>query len=179
MTLIVEDGTGKANAEAFCDTSYADTYHSNLGNTAWAALDPATKEAKLRVATNWLTQHYRLRWKGWRSGPTQRLDWPRLGVFIRDVAAYPTGGRLSGWNYMIAANEIPALVKDACCELALLAITDNLTPTLTQTREEFQTGPIKVKYAKGSPQTKRYPHVFAILQPLLNSGGGNVMRTSR
>ena len=45
MTLIVEDGTGLANAESYVSVADATTYHANIGNTAWAAItSDATKE---------------------------------------------------------------------------------------------------------------------------------------
>ena len=78
MSLIVEDGTGRADAESYASVSVADAYHTARGNTAWAALaTTALKEAALRKATDYLGQTYGLRWKGYRMTTTQALDWPR------------------------------------------------------------------------------------------------------
>ena len=53
MTLVIEDGTGKSNAESYISVADADTYHSNRGNTDWAALTTAEKERLLRIATDY------------------------------------------------------------------------------------------------------------------------------
>ena len=52
MSLVVEDGTGKADAESYISVADADTYHSNRGNTDWAALTTTEKEQLLRGATD-------------------------------------------------------------------------------------------------------------------------------
>jgi hypothetical protein len=180
VALIVEDGTGLATAESYASVAEADLYHSNLGNTSWSALTTPQKEQYLRQATNFLVQRYRTRWKGWRAYTVQRLDWPRLGVFLDDVAAYPTGGRLSSFAYMVAVNAVPAQVKDATCEAAYIASTGTaLTPpTLTQNRLQVKTGPIFVAYDPRSPQTPRFPVIGQILSILLNevSGAMKVVR---
>lgn len=179
MTLIVENGTGLATAESYASVAEADLYHSNLGNTAWAPLTTTQKEQYLRQATNHMTQRYRTRWKGWRAYTVQRLDWPRLGVFVEDIAAYPSGGHLSSFAYMIAANVVPDQIKDACCELALIAVTMSLTPqVLKQNKLQAKVGPVFVAYDPRSPQTPRYPVVGQILSILLNEVSGS-MRISR
>ena len=66
MSLIVEDGTGKSNAESYISVADADTYHSNRDNTDWAALTTAEKERLLRIATDYMVAVYRLRWDGYR-----------------------------------------------------------------------------------------------------------------
>lgn len=172
MALIVEDGTGLATAESYAAVSEADTYHANLGNTAWAPLATAQKEIYLRMGTNWLLQRYRPRWKGWRLKGSQRLDWPRLGVFITDAAAFATGGHLSSFAYMVDSASVPELVKNACCELALLAMSGPLTtPTLNQAKLQVKVGPMFVAYDPRSPQNPRYPVIAQILTPLLKEAG--------
>ena len=42
MALIVEDGTGLANAESYVSVADATTYHTNYGNTAWTAIIRST-----------------------------------------------------------------------------------------------------------------------------------------
>lgn len=42
--LIVEDGTGIANADSYVSVAEADAYHVAFGNDLWAAIDPTKKK---------------------------------------------------------------------------------------------------------------------------------------
>jgi hypothetical protein len=78
MALIVETGQAGSTSESFASVADADLYHSNRGNTAWAAIaSTALKEAALRKATDYMEQSYRLRWLGYRHTEAQALSWPR------------------------------------------------------------------------------------------------------
>ena len=35
MSLVVEDGSGKSNANAYVSLEDCDGYHADMGNTAW------------------------------------------------------------------------------------------------------------------------------------------------
>jgi hypothetical protein len=54
MALITETGAGLANAESLISVADADTYHSGVGNTDWAALSVTDKEQALRRATQYM-----------------------------------------------------------------------------------------------------------------------------
>ena len=82
MSLIVEDGTGLANAESLCSVADADTIHAARGNTAWAALTTPQKEQNLRKGTDYMTGKYTTLRAGYRRLATQALDWPREDVPI-------------------------------------------------------------------------------------------------
>ena len=71
MTIIVEDGTGLANAESYVSVVDANTYHSKLGNDAWTDLDTSVKEQLLRKATDYMVAQYRLQYAGYRRYSTQ------------------------------------------------------------------------------------------------------------
>lgn len=51
MSLIVEDGTGKVDAQAYIDAAYLDQYASLRGEDL-TAYDEAQKEAAIYIATN-------------------------------------------------------------------------------------------------------------------------------
>lgn len=55
MALIVEDGTGLADAESYLSVADADTYHADRNNEAWQDYSTAEKEAALRKATQYIT----------------------------------------------------------------------------------------------------------------------------
>ena len=75
MALTVEDGTGKADADAFVSVEDCDTYCEARGLTDWTGVadSPAdTKEAAIRRATDHLSAAYA--WKGAkRNGRSQAL----------------------------------------------------------------------------------------------------------
>src|SRR5690606_27756416 len=77
MALIVEDGTGLPNAEAYISVADADSYFAKRGNSAWAALTVDAKEVALRLGADYMAAVYGPRWCGERLTDTQALDWPR------------------------------------------------------------------------------------------------------
>lgn len=166
MALIVEDGTGLANAESYASSAQADAYHLARGNAAWAAV--ADKEGALRRATDYMGQNYRLRWKSYRATGAQRLDWPRAWVEITDA---PQGYGSIGAYY--PANAVPEEVRNACMELALLASAQDLNPTLQRSTKQETVGPISVLYDENSPEYLRFRRVDMMLAPLLGGGGAS------
>lgn len=160
MTLIVEDGTGKPDAESYISLSDADTYHANQGNTGWAAIpSPELKEQALRRAMTYMTGEYRDRWDGRRATATQRLDWPRYMVAIRDVQGF------------VASDLIPPDVMFAHAELALLAKDGPLAPDLERgvTREKI--GPLEFEYDAAAPVITQYRTVDMMVKPFLRGSG--------
>lgn len=159
MSLIVEDGTGKADAESYISVADASAYHTARNNTAWAALSTDTlREAALRKATEYMVNAYRSRWQGTRKTEDQALCWPRYSVVVE--------------GYLVDDASVPEIVKRACAELALKASAADLAPDLTQGVVREQVGPIAVEYDRTSPQATRYAAIEAMLRPFLKSGGG-------
>jgi hypothetical protein len=173
MTLIVEDGTGKDNAESYISVVDADTYHSNRGNTDWAALTTAEKERLLRIATDYMVAVYRLRWDGYRYVNTQALDWPRIYVPIRDICS------VNAYPEYVDFDVVPNQVKNACADLALKANSETLLEDQSQQTIREKVGPIEVEYDKFSPQFKRYLQVENSLSIYFASSANQVklMRT--
>lgn len=162
MSLVVEDGSGISNAEAYISVTNATTYHANRGNAAWAALTVPQQEQSLRMATDYMTQAYRSRWKGWRSNLAQALDWPRKSVILTDMAI----------NYQIPYYVVPQEVINANAELALRASAGMLAPDLTQgVVSESVAGAVTQTFDRFSPQYVRYRAIDMILQPFLMSTG--------
>ena len=169
MALITEDGSVVAGAESYATVAFCDTYHSNFGNAAWAALTTAQKEQYLRRATQHMLQMYRPRWKGYRKDAAQILDWPRSFVYQESFIH----GAVGSYPYLVSDTIVPNEVKTACADLALKASTETLLPDGTQQIAEETIGPITVKYDPYSPANKQYFSIDAILSPYL-SGIGNV-----
>ena len=177
MTLIVEDGTGLATSEAFCSVAFAAQYHSDRGNAAWDAID--NQEAALRLATDYMTQEYRNRWKGRRVLITQALDWPRAGVVLEDFSGSQGRHGFGGYGLaQVAYTIVPIPVMRACAEFALRTGAAALAPDLGRPTISEKVDSIEVHYAPGARQTTRYQAMDNLLSPyLLNAGyGGKVTR---
>ena len=163
MALVVEDGTGKVNAETYVDETEADTYHAKYGITSWASLTSQVKEVLLLKAMRYLLK-YETRWAGVKRTQQQALAWPRSGVV--DASGYP-----------IPDNSIPQAVRNAQCELALIASTEDLVPNVDApgavASETVKLGPIMEtkKYLGGKREAKRYTIVEEMLSPLLAAIG--------
>ena len=166
MAIVIEDGSGKSDSEAYISVADATTYFSNRGVTTWAAIaTDALREAALRKATDYITATYRDRWEGVRYTEDQALDWPRFGV-IRD-------------SWAVVYDEVPVEVARACAELALKSSSGDLNPDLKQSKLSVTVGPIRTEYDKNSPQWKRYRAIDMILAPFLKAGGGCSVRLER
>jgi hypothetical protein len=166
MTIVTEDGTGRADAVSLCSVADADSYHQARGNSAWTDLDVPDKESALVRATDFITQIYRERWKGYRTTNTQALDWPRAGVVLAD-APYK----------IVGFHEVPTEVKSACAMLALRASTEELAPDLDREVESEKIDVIEIKYRSGS-RAKQYRAVDMLLTPLLkvSMSGTSIVR---
>lgn len=145
MALIVEDGTGKVDAESYISVADANTYHTGFGNSAWTG-DDALKEQALRRATRFIDGLYSRRWVGLRNSQAQALDWPREYAYDKDEFLVPNG-------------TVPTAVKRATAEAALreLQSPNSLTPDLERggqvESESVSAGPVSsdVTYRPDAP----------------------------
>lgn len=156
MAMVIEDGTGVADAESYVSISEATAYAEKMGHSAWltASVTDAQREAALRQATAYIDSRYRFR--GRQSARTQALEWPRDGF------AWPQ-----------------KRVKDACCELAIRALSQPLYVDVDVEGlvTEETLGPLTTKYAAGDGQVK-FTQVDDMLRPLL-SGPTSTIRLNR
>lgn len=177
MPIIVEDGTGRADAETYISVADADTYHNLRGNTSWAGLAVATKESSLRKATEYMMQVYRLRWKGSRVSTAQALDWPRQWVEYEDYSFVTvTGSQVIGGLVYYPSNKVPEEVRRACAELALRASSATLAPDLGRRTVSEKVDVIEVQYDQTSPQHVIYRAIDNMVAPFLGVGGGSAFR---
>ncbi len=170
MALVVEDGTGLANAESYLSVSAADTYHLNRGHTAWASKTTTEKEVALRKATEYIDARYQSRFKGIVEFPDtpQALQFPRL--------------------YICGYTGIPVTLERATAEYALRALAAELAPdpvvdpsglAIVGTRKKV--GPIETEtnFASEGPGSvkqilRAYPAADMLLVPLLNPKSGTI-----
>lgn len=168
MALIVETGTGAADAQSYASAADSNAYMAVLGVLSWDARDDELKEADLARATAYMQQMYGGRWLGLRVTATQALDWPRADVQIADVKA------AAGTALYYETTVVPAAVKRACIELAYRASTGELLADQQRAVSMEQIGPLVTKYEKGSSAAVKFPAVDLILKPLLKPSGLSV-----
>lgn len=175
MAFTVEDGTIVASANSYLSVEAADTYHTDRGNTTWTDATTAAKQAALIKATDYLVQTYRTRWKGIRVDTDQTLDWPRAGVLIEDYFEPQSGPRpalFPGLTFVLGDDVVPEEVKKSTAELALIALTTDLNPSLERGGDirRLKAGSVEVEYGPGAQPFTVYRNVDGYLRPLLMVG---------
>lgn len=163
MALIVEDGTGKSDAEAYGTVLEATAYHTRLGNSvAWAAV--ADQELAMRRGARFVDLKYELRMRGTRKLATQALAYPRLDVWTDD-------------DHEVSPDDVPTRVMEANFEAALRAGVSgtNLMPDVAASEsgsvvaEAISVGPISIseELSGGRSSEAEYKVIDRILMPLL------------
>lgn len=166
MALTVEDGSVVANADAYVETSYVDTYATDyMNNSNWASLTDSVKERNIRRATQYIDGNFGNKFGGYRHDEDQELEWPR-------EYAYRNG------TYLIDDSTIPKEVKQAVAELAVKLASSDLSDLFTdveQTQSMFMTrsklGDLEEEIRYSNPIWKRqFEALRTILAPLINIG---------
>jgi len=155
MALVVEDGTGLSNANAYVAVADVDSYASAINYTAWASLNTAQKEAAIIAATTYIDANFMF--TGARVKATQALSWPRTGVTDRYE------------QISIPSNIVPNAVKRVCMDLAIKS-SDGTVLLEDQAHggavKSEQVGPLKVEYKDSAPAATLYA-VSGLLKGLL------------
>lgn len=137
MPLIVEDGTGLANADSLASVAFADTYHADRGNEVWAGFTLEKKEQLLRKATDYIKYRFGPNFIGAKVKVTQAQPFPRV------------------INYVNVG--VPVEIQEAVAELALVANTSQLMVNVnTVQKKSVKVGPITVEYDNSSFQAPRF-----------------------
>lgn len=155
----------------------ANTYHSDRGNSTWAAATEAARNEALLRASDYIDGRYRVRLTTgrWRSafvgertdGRSQAREWPRTNAVDYEGNEIPT-------------DEVPTEIENATYEAALreLATPGSLSPDYTPSAQAMKekVGPIEVQYRDNAPtqdnKTPNRPIVPAIdeiVAPLLRA----------
>lgn len=176
MALVVETGAGLPEADSFFAVADADLYFAERGMAEWSTASPVEKDSSARQAADYLGFAYG--WKGQASSASQRLCWPRVGV-------YP-----SGFSDALAGNTVPRQIREAAMLLAYLALTTNLLQERaadriveSERKELTGVGAVETRYAVSSAKgadLPRYPNVDALVAGLIvdvRSAGGLQSRT--
>jgi hypothetical protein len=161
--LIVEDGTGKVDAESFATVAEADARLAALGMTIWNDnMSGPEKEQALRRAAEYMEQKWRLRWKGVRSFTTQALSWPRAQVVVEDLL-YPF-------------DAVPTAIRNANIDLALPAAKGELIEDPKPVVIRQKLGPLERQYDPNSLRGPRFMAQSLLVAPFLKMTQGTVIR---
>jgi len=161
ITLTVEDGTGVTGANTYAAAATVDTYHTDLGNSAWTGTDDAKAAAILR-AMRYLES---LAFKGVKEDQDNALEWPRIGAVDRN-------------GYEIDSDVIPQALINALCEASLVEVgsANALRASMERggqvIREKVDV--LETEYAPGAPAGTVYPAVLSELRGLIKGGGAAV-----
>lgn len=166
MALIVEDGTGKSDADAYISVTEFDAYHVKFGNTVPTSTTEE-KEIAIRNGTRYVDLHYTF--KGRKKTDEQALEHPRAWL---DDGTYPVSSEI-----------VHQAVKDATAEAALRFRSADLLADIDAPgkikRERKKVGPIETEteyFGSGKKQIKDYRKIDEILEKLTRSST-RVIRT--
>lgn len=153
MTIIVEDGTGLSNANAYVSVADVSSYATDRGLTFAGAT--AAQEQAITKTTDYIDSYFKF--LGTRVTATQALAWPRTGVTDRYE------------GYAIPSNIIPQVMKKAVCELAI-KVSDGTVLLQDLERgsaiKSATVGPVSVTYTDDAPTTTLYG-IAGLLKGLL------------
>ena len=169
--------SGDAAAESYASVAEADAYFSKRNLTAWTGSD-AAKEAALRLGTQFLDNAYRGKWVGLTAAQTQALAWPRVDGSRNPYHYSLTFPIVDVNGFQIDSTVVPAQVKYAAMEAALLALSGTaLEPTLARGGQiksiDKSVGPLRkaIVYADGAPVRDVYTVIDGYLRGLVQATG--------
>ena len=163
MALVVEDGTGKSDAESYVSVTDCDTRLALFTTpTSWTSATTAQKEVALRKAARYIDIVYGWRFKGARRLVTQSLQFPRSGLVTRD-------------GYSLVATAVPTGVVNACVDMAAKAIDEDILPDLSvgsgsvisKERNKIDTIEEDIEYVGGKNIHKVYSKIEGYLMDYL------------
>lgn len=161
MSIVVEDGSGRGDAESYISVDDCTAYHAKRLNTAWASATAGAQEAALIKATEFLDHAYT--WKGLAEYSRQALAWPRSGV------SNERGDSVTG---------IPVEVQRASAEAALRALSGELVQDVApndrlQSKTESVEGAVSVAevYRPGGATQTAYTVIERMLRGLILAPG--------
>jgi hypothetical protein len=194
LTLVKEDGTGKANANTYADVTEADAYfEGHLYSAVWTEASTATKGSALVMATRLVDTQFQF--NGFKAHDTQALQWPRERCPDPDrnmIAASSASPILT--NY-VPTTVVPKGIAAAVCEMArelLIAdrtasppgegISSQQTSTSSHDASGGTSSQTSISYSKEDPR----PVLSRVAQAMLakygaliqaSSGGVRLVRT--
>lgn len=173
MALIIEDGTGKVDAQSYVSADEARTFALSRGVVLAPVPgvgQPDPVEAQLMNAMDYI-ESLESRFKGKRSFPDhpQALSWPR------------TGARIGCEHDEYPSDKVPANVASAQCQLVIAQFNGViLMPVVDPNKQLVKRKKVDVLETEyfgpqdvgaGFGASPSFPVVDALLRPLMRAGG--------
>lgn len=158
MALIIEDGTGLANAQSLVTATELAAYAALRGVTIPVGV---TEQEQLLVKAMDYLGSREAELEGERTHPaTQALPWPRIGA--------------TAYGQELPNDEVPIQAKNAQLAAALESNGNDLLENTGQNVKREKVDVIETEYFNGGAQSKgSYPAIDSALEPLLRSGSGS------
>lgn len=163
MALIVEDGTGRADAESYGSVAEVVAVLTKYGeHTAFAALASTVQEQHCRKATR--RMDLESSYRGVRKTETQALAWPREYAEDDD-------------GYVYDADSLPTRLKEAHAFFAAESVAGDLQPNETTPAtiesESVKVGPISesITYEGGKSSSAYYRKALTAMRGLVEPAG--------
>ena len=174
LTLIKEDGTGKADANAYANVADGDAYHAgHLYASAWTAATADNKAVALVMASRLIDAEYQF--GGVKSVDSQAMQWPRYRCPDPDRDATLGVGLLLASNNWMPENLVPKAVIQAACELAReLLIADRTVAPAGEGLKYYNNASVQTGYDK----TDTRPIIPAVVQAFLAKFGSLIKSKS-
>jgi len=153
MALVIEDGSGKTNAQTYYSSASVGSYCSQMGYTSWASLATTSQEQAILRGMAYIES---FDYKGTKGSSNQSLEWPRSNAKDKN-------------GYSIASNTIPLKMKKAVAEASYRESVESgvLQPVLTigaGVIKKEKIGPIETEYMHGSYSDTEYVMLDNYLQ---------------
>lgn len=160
----IDSTIGGGSANSYQELSVADSYFSErLNVTAWQDAGADDRGKALIMAARRLNSE---NWIGERAATTQKLAWPRIGAVKPDSSGGGIGYYYGGFE-AYAETEIPELVTQAQCELAL-ALLDGFDDG-ADAIAEWKADDVQIKYQQTRPDGELPASVVRLIAPLLSA----------
>jgi hypothetical protein len=174
LTLIKEDGTGKADANAYADLTDANAYYDgHLYASAWTAATDAQKATALVMATRLIDAEWQF--NGTRTNAVQGLQWPRAKCPEPDNVHVPISVLLPIPYDYVEYDIVPKAVVQATCEMAReLLIVDRTAAPTGEGLKYYNAGGVQTGYDK----TDRRQVLSQVAQVMLAKYGSQISARS-
>lgn len=154
MALTVESGSGSSSSNSYISVADFQTYNTARGYTLTGDEEQLLLRAMLYVEA--------LNFKGYKNTKAQALQWPRTGVYID--------------SYYVDTDEIPPLLKDLQCEVALaIDAGDDPTGTIERGVKREKVDVIEVEYMDNAAPFNISRKVKQLEKKLVKGGGGGMV----
>lgn len=158
MSLIVEDGTGKTDADSYVSVADCTTYAAARGIALTG--DTAAIEVNIIKAMDYIESQ---NFKGYKYTDEQALQWPRGSVSID--------------GYSVDVDEIPTALINALNEAAIVENQGSeILPTNERETKREKVDVIEVEYVDGARNNPSYPKVNVYLGKVVVSKQGTTLR---